>query len=627
MTAMMAWPVVLAPSQQVYGHQIVGRHPDVHEAIATMAGPLAGAARLHPLTSLPGWLLARIVSPVTAYNLVVLLTFPLAAMAAYGLARYLSDSHAAALVAGLVYAFAPAHLSQAAYHPYVAQTQWLPLYMLALIALVDRATVARALLLVLATGGLVFSNGYAGVVGALTAPLVLTAFWIIRPDADRNLWPLVWPAVVVGVVSLAGSAFVLAERSTPEAVQALDHGIVDIGLYRAQWWAYFTPPVDHPVLGRFASAVFDRHGVNLELLELQIYLGYAFLVLAVVAVVSTLWRWEPQRRYLLAVAAVAIGAALISLGPASGSCERFSIAPACLLFRVVPLFRAYARFGLVVNLAVSIAAGAGAALLMRGSRAGQAMATALLTFGVFEFWPLPARAHDVLPTSGHRWLASEPAAARILDCYPANRADMRLSWVMGRALDHLSPSVPSCADPDLGTRLTASGYSHVIVRGGQVSSKLLTPLPTGIEQVRAFPDATVYAVAATLPPVVTVEATGFFGYEHDGDDWWRWMGPEGRWRIRNTTSAPRRVTLALDLVSYATVRTLSVVLDDAPAATLKIATARSQHVLGPWTLAPGDHTLALSSDGAGIRPAELDDSSDRRPLTVAFRNPRWIDAP
>lgn len=623
---MMAWPVVLAPSQVVYGHQIVGRHPDVHEAIATLAGPLAGAARLHPVTSLPGWALARVVSPVTAYNLVVLFTFPLAAMAAYGLTRYLSHSHTAALVSGLVYAFAPAHLAQAAYHPYVAQTQWLPLYVLALIALVDRATVTRALWLVLATGALVLSNGYAGVVGALTAPLVLTAFWIIRPDADRNLWPLAWPALVVGGVALAGSAFVLAERSTPEAVRALDHGIVDIGLYRAQWWAYFTPPVDHPVLGRFAAAVFDRHGVNLELLELQIYLGYAFIVLAIVAVTSALWRWEPSRRYVLAVAAVAIGAAIISLGPASGSCEPFSIAPACLVFRVVPLFRAYARFGLVVNLAVAIAAGAGAAMFLRGSRTSQAVAALLLAVGVFEFWPLPARAFDVLPTSGHRWLASEAAAIRTLDCYPANPAEGRLAWMMGRPLDHLSASVPSCADPDLGTTLAASGYSHVIVRGGRAASQLLTPLPAGISQARVFPDATVYTVAAALPPVVTAEATGFFGYEHDGDDWWRWMGPEGRWRVRNTTDAPRRVSLALDLVPYGMARTLSVALDDAHVATLQLGMTRTQHVLGPWLLAPGDHTLVFTSGGGAMPPAEFGDSRDRRPITVAFRNPRWTDA-
>ena len=44
--------------------------------------------------------------------------------------------------------------------------------------------------LILACAGLVLSNYYAGLVGAVMSPVVLFAFWAIRPDADRNLRPL-----------------------------------------------------------------------------------------------------------------------------------------------------------------------------------------------------------------------------------------------------------------------------------------------------------------------------------------------------------------------------------------------------------------------------------------------------
>jgi hypothetical protein len=54
---------------------------------------------------------------------------------------------------------------------------------------------------------------------------------------------------------------------------------------------------------------------------------------------------------------------------------------------------------------------------------------------------------------------------------------------------------------------------------------------------------------------------------------------------------------------------------------------RKQFVLGPWTLTPGDHRLTFAADGEPIRPSDVADSKDARPLTVAFRNDRWIEAP
>ena len=38
----------------------------------------------------------------------------------------------------------------------------------------------------------------------------------------------------------------------------------------------------------------------------------------------------------------------------------------------------------------------------------------------------------------------------------------------------------------------------------------------------------------------------------------------------------------------------------------------------------GDHTLAFVADGEPTRPSDLiDESKDRRPLAVAFRNENW----
>ena len=627
-TLIVAWPTVRSPSQQIYGREIVGRQPDVPAVIFQLSDSAPSGHVEQPLTTVPGRLLARWLSPVAALNVLVLLAFPLTAMATYALARYLHASHAAALVASLVFAFSPAHFAHAAYHPYAAQTQWIPLYFLALVALVDRVSIGRVAAFLLAGIGLVFSNYDAGVMGILLSPVVIVAFWAIRPDADRNLGPLIWPAVVLATIALAGIGLTVLMR--PEVFSRayrLQFPIEEVGLYRAHWWAYFMPAVDHRVLGGIASKVFARSGVNFTLVEQQIFVGYAFLILALVALATAAWTWRVEWRYVVAIAAVGLAAGVVSVGPPSGSCEPFSLAPACLGFRIVPTFHTYARFGIIANLAVAIAAGAGAAILMKHSRAGQFAVGALLVVGAFEFWPLPARTHDVLPTAGHRWLSTQPDDRPALDCYPPNQADRFVPWLMKRQLAFLSASVPTCSDPELGRKLAALGYTHVIVRGGAAASKLLVPPPTGITLARAFPDSNVYSVATTLPRVVTVSTSGFFDYEHQDSDWWRWMSPAGTWTVRNTTAIAQRVALSVDLVPIGVPRTLSLTVDGAQPTTVALDLTRKQYTLGPWTLPPGDHVLAFAADGEPTRPSDVADSKDVRPLTVAFRNDRWIDAP
>src|SRR5262245_66597285 len=85
--------------------------------------------------------------------------------------------------------------------------------------------------------------------------------------------------------------------------------IEEIALYRARWWAYFTPSIDHPMLGRIGSDVFGRFGINLGLLEEQIYIGFAFTTLAVIALAVSAWTWRPEWRYVVAISAVEIGRA------------------------------------------------------------------------------------------------------------------------------------------------------------------------------------------------------------------------------------------------------------------------------------------------------------------------------
>ena len=630
LTLAIAWPAVRPPTGQIFGHEIVGRHHDPFTVMYQMAGAGAPAPYVQPVTDWTGLLLARALDPVSAYNAVILLTFPLTAAATYALARYLALPHVAALVAALFFAFAPLHVAHAAYHPHIAQTQWLPLYLLALFAMLDRPSRWRALGLAGACAALVLSNFYAGLIGAVITPVALVGYWWAGPRGERRpaaLWTTAGLLAALGAAGLAFIGFAHPQVLRDPSVYAFP--AADVSLYSARWWAYLVPPVSHAVLGPTAAGVFERAGITVELLEQQVYVGYAILVLAAGAgmAASIGWRTHPGRRPVLVLWGIALTAVLVSVGPPAGSCEPDSWAPACRLHAAAPMFRSYARFAFAAHLALAIGAGAGAALLASWSRAGRILAATLVALAAFEYWPLPGHARDVLPTAGHRWLAGRAPDQRTLDCVPADPTVALVPFLMRRPLHFLDAAVPSCRDPHLGPKLAALGYTHVLIREPDRGALPLVARPeAGLTPLVAFPDSRVYAIAAPVPAVLVIADLGFFEYEHAGEDVWRWMEAQGSWRIRNTTRETRAVGLSMILESVAHARLLEVALDGKAAGSLHVGTTRERHVLGPWSLAPGDHEVTFAAGGRPFRPSEHGLSADDRALTVAFRQRRWMDA-
>jgi hypothetical protein len=629
LTAAVAWPVVLSPAERIYGDAIVGAHHDPFTVIRQIAGAGPSIPYVQPVTDGLGWLLARVLHPVTAYNVLVLSSLPLTAAATYALGRYLALPRLAALASAVFFAFAPIHLAHAAYHPHVAQTHWLALYLLAIFALIDRPTAWRSAAFAAAAAGLALSNFYAGLMAAILTPILLPAYWrtSARSPPARHIAVVAGLAAALSLAAGAAAAVVAPGLVANRAQYGFPSS--DAALYSARWWSYFVPPVSHPLLGSAAADVHARYGVGVELLEQQVYVSFAVLLLGSVAGLAACLRWreEPWLRPALAMWLLGIAAAFVSIGPSGPDCPPGSWVPACGLHDVLPMFRSYARFAFAAHLAIALAAGFGLAYLAGRGRAARAAAVGLAAIAVFEYWPLPARARDVLPTGAHRFLAKTPATGRALDCVTLRPGDVHLPWLMQDRITFLDSVVPTCRDPDLGPRLAALGYRHALLRlpdraGAQ---PFLDDGRSGLTLVADFGDARLYAVRAAVPPIAVFQTGGFFDYEQRAAEFWRWMGAEGRWQVRNTTPETRAVTLELVLESVHEPRRLAVTLDGGPAGgTVDVAVERASYKLGPWLLTPGTHTLVFSAQGRPFRPSAHGVSADDRELTVAFHRISWI---
>jgi hypothetical protein len=617
LTIGIAAPVLVAPGRRLFGAEIVGRHADPFVVIADLDRPSPPSVYTQPLFDYPGAALARVVGPVAAYNLLVLSSFPLAALFAYLLARDLTRSTAAAVFAGMTYAFLPVHLAHAAYHPHVSQIQWLPLYLLALWRLLARPGVWPALMLFGAGALVALSSFYLAFVAALLTPVTMGATALASKEEGRGRWrPVAAAAAVVVGLCVCGIAYgrwaAPAVWSNPAAFAFPRQ---DLFRYSAIPWSLVVPGVDHPLLGSWARRFWIGHGVGPGLLEQQIGVGVGLIALAAVALVSWL---RGQERYahtgsVATLAALALAAFLCSLPPPF---------PSGALHAVAPMFRAYARFGVGFGLAIALLAGLGLAHLLDRRRS---VAFAAVGLVAFELAPSPWRSRDVLPTPAHRWIANQPPPVHLLDMTVTRAGiDPAFERLLGHEVSFRSPAVTDLDEPNMAGKLAAFGYTHVLARVPGERMSVFQSRP-GLDAIRRIGDIDVLRVAAQRPLVVVLEMGGFYDREHALGRSFRWMADRGVWWVANYGSASRCASLIIEMDAFRSDRRLTVTLGPRQIGAANIGTGGPRrYQLGPFALAPGANVVVFHPVDPPETPQIVYGSGDTRPLSVAVWDWSWV---
>lgn len=626
LTLLMAWPVLQRPTTRLFGSEIVGRHADPFIVISQFESPRGLGLYTQPGTDYVGAALAALTGDgVVAHNLLVLASFPLAALFAGLLALALTRSAPAAWLAGLAYAFAPYHVAHAAYHAHGSQTQWLPLYLLALWLCLERFGAGRALLLAAATALVVLSNFYYGLIAAVITPVALIGFWpLARARAGSgSARGLALTALTLTGIAAAGMGWIAA--FAPQvfgSAGALAFPRRDLVTYSARWWNYLLPPVGHPVAGGFVAPVWDRAGDGR--LEQQLTIGIGLLALAAVAGLAW-WRGRTERvAGVPALAVLGIVAFACSLPPGDGA---WSLRPSGLIYEALPMFRAYARFGLVVLLATALLAAIGLAVLLeRRSRRATWLAAGLVLLATVELAPVPPwRWRDILPTAAHRWLAGREGNLRVLDCVPLRSVPERMGARSFRHPIGWLQRLDDCGDPGFAGRLAAESYTHMLVRRPSPLGEWLAerPPPAGLEPAGEFEDALLFAVRAAPAGVHLSPAEGFSWREYQGQRSYRWMGEGARLLLVNAAGEPLAGALVLELNAFPGPRALAVRLDGRPIAELALSTEPRPYSIDLPELAPGRHVLELETDGPAVVADEVLHNGDQRALAVAVGEWSW----
>ncbi|HUT05017.1 MAG TPA: YfhO family protein [bacterium] len=402
----------------------------------------------HLPTFLPGVALTRLFSAVVAYNVLMLLSFPLAGLTMFFLAHYITRGEKlVSLVAATAYAFCPYHLAHATAHLDLSHIEWLPLVFLFLLRCADRPSARNIALLICSYLLTLLGNYYYGFFTALAALAFVIAdllcHLLVRANvvgrAKNYARTLIAPAVIAAV-------------SLPFAWQFITHrlwyarDIRDVFRFAARLRDYVVPSPPFSLFGGpFAQFVALRIHKSYQS-EQSLFLGFTILAFAAYALFCAV-RYvgavhEPptknanqntkgrfvNRPYEIRPAAAALAFALCAL-----SCfiisfppviEAFGLqikTPAYYLYFLAPMFRFYSRMGVLVELCVIAVATYG---LMRVGRAFQpAVHRVLITLAfcaiLAEVIVLPGtNLTSVAPRPVDQFLAGLPDSGKVLDILP-----------------------------------------------------------------------------------------------------------------------------------------------------------------------------------------------------------------
>jgi ABC-type tungstate transport system substrate-binding protein len=273
---------------------------------APMFWPMAGALALSEhmlglslIASPLQWLGA---DPITAYNVLFLLSFPLCAVSAHALAYTLTGRHDAAALGGVVFAFNPYRTSQIA-HLHILWVFWMPLALMALHRYARDGRRRWLLLFAAMWVGQALSNGYF----LLFFPVLIAlwAAWFLAARRDLQRLGAIAAAWCLGSMVLL--PLVIPYQRFHERL-AVDRNFGEIVSFSADVGALVAVP---PLA--LASRLLPTTGNT----EQQLFPGFTVVALIVTAMMaSLLWgRNEPssRRRLKLVFGAAACGCVGVAL--------------------------------------------------------------------------------------------------------------------------------------------------------------------------------------------------------------------------------------------------------------------------------------------------------------------------
>ncbi len=464
------------------------------------------------------YLLAILTTPILTYNLQVLVNFFLAAFFAYSFVYFVSKNRISAFFSGIAFAFCPYMFVRTWQHLGDTYIWVIPfaLYGFALLS----SEVTKKRMLVFSLGIISMSIGF----NFLYAGLVLvlfSLFFFLRELRNKTLVSnknqklikaaifafLIFCLVMLPQIISVAKGMLASKGMAPSAFNVYNRPFEDLFDQSARPLSYILPAVVHPLFGGFTEQFVGTELYGASFTEHTLYLGWVPLVLAFIAF-RRRKRGENSgdRFYVGYFVFLALIAWFFSQPPwwKIGNIKIYM--PAFFIHQILPAFRAYCRFGIVVMFAVSVLAGFGLKFLLysfktRKSKAGLVLLCSFLL--LFEFWNYPP--FKVIDLSRvpqvYYWLKDQPKDSVIAE-YPLDQdapnemyrfyqvtheKKMINYTVPGTYANKVAHTVAKLSDPGAAARLKWLGVKYVLVHKGDYLKTELTEDKEEVARINSNP--------------------------------------------------------------------------------------------------------------------------------------------
>jgi hypothetical protein len=399
--------------------------------------------------------LAIFKNTVYAYNIVNLLGFILSFLFTLYLIYFLTKESYVSFFAACIFSLSPYHFVRSWQHFGLAQIQWIPLCILLLLKLRDSSNFKNILFFALAYY-LVLINEFSYAYIMLIVILLFCLFSFLynllynKTKFYSNLAQTFLKNKKF-LKSISLSFLISVLLSLPTIIEILNNFLFGVkkpaGVYNyflrpfedlfaqsARPLSYVLPPSTHPIFGKFTENFVGTSLYGESLTEHALYLGWIPLILAFVA----FGKWRRNKRsqvtgdrsqvndkesfYIGYFVFLAIVAWFFSQPPWWNIFGFKLYMPSFFMYKILPMFRAYCRFGIVVMLAVAVLAGFGLKFILERFKTQKTkivVTTLFCGLVLFEFWNWPPyKVIDVskVPTV-YYWLKEQPGDFAIAE-YP-----------------------------------------------------------------------------------------------------------------------------------------------------------------------------------------------------------------
>ena len=410
--------------------------------ISPLSCPMIGAPVGVDLGSIPqnamylyfAPLLLYFFNEIVTYNLMILLSFPLAAIFMYLLAFYITRDRICSFLSGLIYGFCPYIFAHAFGHLTLTHIWWLPLYLLSLIRLCKKQTPVNVTLTAVLFALAAFLDYYYGYIAGVTGLICICFYaWTIASRRRRDPLSIDFKSGLKGLALIILSIFLGGVLTLPftysifvnifggasEVVKGAlgyEQPVKYLFVYSARPLSYLLPSVYHPVFGGITRAFLGTFLYGESVAEHTLFLGIIPILLTIAAFKRTRKNPDTNLRILKFLLFAGL---LFSIFPYIRIGPLLIPLPSYMIYKIAPMFRNPARNGLIVIAAVSVLSAVGLKHVLGSTRRRLAVAALLIALVLFEFINIPPlRTTDIsrIPEP-YRWLSEQKGQFNICE-YP-----------------------------------------------------------------------------------------------------------------------------------------------------------------------------------------------------------------